>query len=385
MTDWPTVRLSDVCTVTAGGTPSRANHEYFVGDIPWVKIGDMLQGVVTETEESITPSAVQNSAAKLLPAGTVLISIFATIGRTAVLGVPATTNQAIAGLTPHNTEELSPTFLRRWLDSLVRTLEGRARGVAQVNVNSGILRALEIPLPPIDEQRRIAAILDQADTLRAKRREALAHLDDLTHSIFLDMFGDPVTNPLGWPVTTLTHLGQLDRGVSRHRPRNDPSLLGGRHPLVQTGEVANSGGYIRSYTSTYSDLGLAQSKTWPAGTLCITIAANIAKTGILTFDSCFPDSVVGFTSDKETTQYVRVWLGFLQGTLERSAPQSAQKNINLAILRNLPVPKPPAEIIEEFAGHLERLEEAKNLAAADAQVLNGLFTSLQSRAFAGEL
>jgi len=89
-------------------------------------------------------------------------------------------------------------------------------------------------------------------------------------------------------------VGTLDRGVSKYRPRNAPELLGGPYPLVQTGEVSNCDGYIRSHVSTYSESGLRQSKMWPAGTLCITIAANIAKTGILTFPSCFPDSVVGF-------------------------------------------------------------------------------------------
>jgi len=275
----------------------------------------------------------------------------------------------------------------RWLGHLLPMLRltelNRAAAVPGLNREDAYRR--RCLLPPVEEQRRIAAILDQADALRAKCREALSHLDDLTQAIFLKVFGDPVKNQRGWPITTLAQLGQLDRGVSRHRPRNDPSLLGGRHPLVQTGEVANSGGYIRGFTGTYSDVGLAQSKKWPAGTLCITIAANIAKTGILTFDACFPDSVVGFTSDRATTQYVRVWLGFLQATLERAAPQSAQKNINLAILRNLPIPKPPVESIEQFARSVEGLEEAKDLATAHAEGLDGLFASLQSRAFVGGL
>ena len=147
---------------------------------------------------------------------------------------------------------------------------------------------VELPLPPLAEQKRIAAILDAADALRAKRRAALAQLDALAQSTFLEMFGDPVTNPKGWEVVPLGSLGTLDRGVSKHRPRNEPSLLGGPYPLVQTGDVSNSGGYIRRYSSTYSELGLKQSKLWPSGTLCITIAANIANTGILTFDACFP-------------------------------------------------------------------------------------------------
>jgi type I restriction enzyme S subunit len=121
------------------------------------------------------------------------------------------------------------------------------------------------------------------------------------------------------------------------------------YPFIQIGEIANSGGRITGYKATYSELGLAQSKLWPRGTLCITIAANIAKTGVLEFDACFPDSVVGFLpGTRVQTEFVQAWLAFLQPTLEANAPQAAQKNINLAILRELPVPVPPMPLQESF-------------------------------------
>jgi type I restriction enzyme S subunit len=259
-------------------------------------------------------------------------------------------------------------------------------GGAQPNINQGIIKSLVIPLPPLPEQRRIAAILDQADALRAKRREALAQLDSLTQSIFIEMFGDPVKNERGWPIKRLGDVGTLDRGVSKHRPRNAPELLGGVHPLVQTGEVSNCDGYIRDFTHTYSDLGLKQSKIWPAGTLCITIAANIAKTGILTFDACFPDSVVGFRADDPATvEFARVWLSFLQKALEDSAPESAQKNINLAILRGLNIPAPSLVLQQTFATRIQSVEALKASHRAALLNLDRLFASLQHRAFAGGL
>jgi type I restriction enzyme S subunit len=257
---------------------------------------------------------------------------------------------------------------------------------SMTNITQGDIRSAPIPLPPLEEQRRIAAILDQAETLRSQRCAALAQLDGLTQSLFLEMFGDPVVNPKKLPFVKFGDVGTLDRGISKHRPRNAPELLGGDHPLVQTGEVSNCDGYIRSYKNTYSDIGLRQSKLWPAGTLCITIAANIAKTGILTFDACFPDSVVGFRADDPATvEYVRVWLSFLQKALEDSAPESAQKNINLAILRGLNIPLPSIALQQTFATRIQAIESLKTTHRTALSELDDLFASLQQRAFAGEL
>lgn len=276
-------------------------------------------------------------------------------------------------------------FLR--LDPIRVAGERRMTGSGgQRRVPEAYLAELPIPLPPLAEQRRIAEVLDRAEALRAKRRAALAHLDTLTQSLFLDLFGDPVVNRMGWPRIKFGKIGTLDRGISRHRPRDDPSLLGGTYPLVQTGEVSNCGGYITTYERTYSELGLRQSKLWPVGTLCITIAANIAKTGILTFEACFPDSVVGFRADDPATvEFVRVWLSFLQKTLEDTAPESAQKNINLAILRDLDVPIPPLPLQREFARRVSAVEKLKAVQRAALAELDALFAALQHRAFRGEL
>ncbi|WP_084717785.1 restriction endonuclease subunit S [Streptacidiphilus carbonis] len=271
------------------------------------------------------------------------------------------------------------------LPSTVALAASRSTGANLPRLAPKELASIEIPLPSIAEQRRIAQVLDSVDALRAKRREAIALLDDLAQSIFLDMFGDPAKNLKGWPMHPLGDLGSLDRGVSKHRPRNDPKLLGGDHPLIQTGDVASSHGYITDFTSTYSDFGLAQSRLWPTGTLCITIAANIAKTGILKFDACFPDSIVGFSADSSTAEYVQTWLSFLQKNLERMAPESAQKNINLAILRGLKIPHPGSVLIDRFAARLQEISALKGSQTASLGELDSLFASLQHRAFRGEL
>jgi type I restriction enzyme, S subunit len=190
----------------------------------------------------------------------------------------------------------------------------------------------------------------------------------------------------GWTVRKFGSVGTLGRGVSKHRPRTAPELLDGQYSLVQTGEVTNCDGYICAYHSTYSEVGLRQSKMCPAGTLCITIAANIARTGILTFDACFPDSIVGFRSDEPATiEFVRTWLSFLQKRLGETAPESAQKNINLAILRNLDVPLPPIALQNEFACRVAAVEKLKIAHRASLAEMDALFFSLQHRAFRGEL
>jgi type I restriction enzyme S subunit len=252
--------------------------------------------------------------------------------------------------------------------------------------NFKYLKQVSIPLPPLPIQKQIAAILEKADAAREKRRQANQLTEQFLQSAFLEMFGDPVTNPKGWERLSLGKLGTLERGRSKHRPRNAPHLLGGRYPLIQTGEIANSSGYITEYAHTYSELGLKQSRLWPRGTLCITIAANIAKTAILTFDACFPDSVVGFApNDRVNTEYIQRWFTFVQKQLEESAPTVAQKNINLEILRKLEVPVPSISLQTQFVALVEKVESLRAKQRESGRELEELFNSLMQRAFRGEL
>lgn len=244
----------------------------------------------------------------------------------------------------------------------------------------------EMPLPPLSEQRRILEILDQADRILHLRAEADAVAERILSALFLQLFGDPIGNPRRWNMMPLGQLGSLERGVSRHRPRNEPSLLGGPYPLIQTGEITNCGGRIYSYKHTYSELGLQQSRLWPAGTLCITIAANIAQTGILELDACFPDSVVGFSPHElGTTEFIQAWLGFLRSTIEAAAPGFAQKNINLEILSELPVIFPPRALRELFSEQARVLQRLRYQRSRSEELLSGLLNTLLRRAFTGEL
>ena len=154
----------------------------------------------------------------------------------------------------------------------------------------------------------------------------------------------PYELPKGWEWVRINQIGELSRGKSKHRPRNDERLYkDGIYPFVQTGDVARSNGLIETYSNMYNDVGLQQSRLWPKGTLCITIAANIADTGILNFDACFPDSVVGFIPFKpiQSAEYLQYFFMVAKDDLIKYAPSTAQKNINLEILNNLVIPLPP--------------------------------------------
>ena len=222
------------------------------------------------------------------------------------------------------------------------------------------LKDFEIMLPPMHIQEKIAKMLWALYDLKSSYQSLLDKTDELVKSQFIELFGDPVTNSKKLPTKKLSELGELNRGVSKSRPRNKPELLGGPYPLVQTGEVTAAELYITSYENTYSEAGLAQSKMWPKGTLCITIAANIAQTVILGFDACFPDSVVGFLAGNNVKQiYIHYWFGFFQKILEEQAPQVAQKNINLKTLSELDVMVPSLEQQNEFVSFVEQTDKSK--------------------------
>ena len=246
---------------------------------------------------------------------------------------------------------------------------------------------LAIPRQPaLAEQERIVKLLDEADELRKLRAQADRRTAQLLPALFHQMFGDPISNPKGWPQSSFAEVGKLDRGRSRNRPRDEPSLYGGKYPFIQTGDVANANGEIKTFTQTYSEKGLAQSRMWPAGTLAITIAANIGKTAILTFPACFPDSMVGFIpGEKVLVDFVRCWLVTMESHLEEAAPQMAQKNINLQILSELTIPVPPLPLQKEFAQRVTEIRALESAQAASRLHTEKLFQSLLHKAFNGEL
>jgi type I restriction enzyme S subunit len=197
--------------------------------------------------------------------------------------------------------------------------------------------------------------------------------------------------PAWWSWATMPQLGELNRGKSKHRPRNDPRLFGGPYPFIQTGDVRHSGGFVRSHSQTYNESGLAQSHLWPTGTLCITIAANIGETGILTYPACFPDSVVGFVFDgcPVTIRFIDLFFRTEREKIARFAPATAQKNINIEILSEVAVPIPSLDEQKEIVAEVERrlsiIEELEAAVEVNLSRADRLRQSILQQAFCGEL
>lgn len=391
---WETVKLEEICDVIRGVTYSSDqsfNDSSECEDlIPILRAGNIQNQLILD-DKLVWVSKDLVKEQQIIKAEDILMCTSS--GSSDLVGKNAIADQNwygsygafCANLRNKNKDRLNSKFLYFYLNSDgFSNWTKKSSGANIKNIRISELRDFCAPLPPLHQQQRIADILDKAEAINQKREQALALCDQFLRATFLDMFGDPVSNPKGWEFKDFAELGELNRGKSKHRPRNDPKLLGGDYPLIQTGDVANSKGYITNFTSTYSEFGLKQSKLWSKGTLCITIAANIAKTGILTFDACFPDSVVGFeANDLVTIEYIQSWLGFLQKTLEDQAPESAQKNINLAILKALSIPTPPIELQQKFSSIVEKINGIKTR-IQDAQELP-LFDALSQQAFKGEL
>jgi len=385
---WSRVKMGQTCLPTGMRDPRKSPNKSFM----YVDISSIERGlkVITSTPEILGADA-PSRARKEIRQGDILVSTVRPNLNTVAL-VPSELDGQIAStdfcvLRPKQTAiEGEYLFYYTTTPDFIDILTNKVRGAHYPAVSDGDVKEIELPLPPISEQRRIVEILDQADRLRKLRADADAKAQRILPALFIKMFGDPVANRKNWPIEKFGNVGRLERGKSKHRPRNDPVLLGGIHPLIQTGDVANSGGRIRSYTQTYSDVGLSQSRMWPSGTLCITIAANIAKTGILEFDSCFPDSVVGFhPGPYVTTEYVQSWLWFLQPVLENNAPQAAQRNINLQVLRALPIPIPPQKLQKNFSKQTKDLNNQENNMQKVSSGIENVFRSLLYRAFTGDL
>jgi type I restriction enzyme S subunit len=266
-------------------------------------------------------------------------------------------------------------------------------GSATNFIKIGNFQDYEVSVPPKNQQKQIVAILDKAfaviDTAKANAEQNLLNAKELFESYLQNVFENKGDD---WEEKTLKQISDdFGRGKSKHRPRNDKKLYGGNYPFIQTGDIRNSEHFITDYSQTYNEIGLAQSKLWPKGTICITIAANIAETGILSFDACFPDSVIGIVVDNKQAEidYVEYLLQYFKVNIQSLSQGSAQENINLGTFEGKLFPFALLEEQKKIVDKLDALSsECKKLEAIYTQKiadLEEMKKSILQKAFSGQL
>ena len=431
---------------SGGGTPSKSVAAYWTGGtIPWVSPKDMKVARIRDAEDHITADAVAGSATSLVKAGAVVLVVRSGILKhslpVAVTDVDVALNQDMKALQPFAGVEAAYVAWALRANAQ-QILQGCTKaGTTVQSIEMPALLDFEIFLPAPNEQRNVVetvearlSLLDasvaglhrvqanlkryrasvlksacegrlvptEAELARQEGRDFEAGAQ-LLQRILTEQrarcgqrkykestspaLADLPELPSGWHWGTMPQLGELNRGKSKHRPRDDEKLYGGPHPFIQTGDVRHADGVLSRHSQTYSDFGLAQSRLWPTGTLCITIAANIAETARLSYPACFPDSIVGFVCDsgEAMTKWVQIFLATAKENLETFAPGTAQKNINLEVLQNVAVPLPPLaeqhRIVAEADRRLSLIRVAQAQVSANLARAQRLRQSILQAAF----
>lgn len=380
------VTLREVVKVLGGGTPRKSVSSYYNGGIPWVTPKDMKRPLIGESEVTLSEAGMKNSPAKLVPEGSVLVVVRSGVLKhtlpVALTTRPVTVNQDMKALTPsHN---LDPSYLARLLKALQPTVLGWVRATTADNFPINNLLNLEIELPHLLKQRRIAAILDHADVLRVKRRQVLAHMDSLTQSIFSRMFEgeawDLTLNDLAdiqiGPFGSLLHQADyIVGGVSVINPMHirEGQLQPDTEFSIDEAKAAS----LERYRLRQGDIVLGRrGEMGRAGIAGPGHVGMLCGTGSLilrprTVSSPFLHSVV--TSPR------------MKSHLERNSLGATLPNLNASIVRSSPAPDAPARVQSEFAEGLDCLGKVVAITRAEAAAGERLFNSLQSRAFRGEL
>ena len=389
-----TVPLQQICDIQIGKTPSRSVPEYWGGELPWVTISDFAAGrIVTTTQERITRIGAAKSGSKRIPRGTLLLSFKLSLGKRALSGCDLFTNEAIAALHVLDHDVADRDYLYWALGSIDydRLVDRAAKGKT---LNKAKLKILKIPLPPLAEQKRIAAILDAADALRAKRREALAQLDTLLQSTFLDMFGDPISNPMGWDVTTVDRTGSIQGGLQVTSKRLSLSM---ERPYLRVANVFR--GFLELdelKTIRLTEAEELRTSLEYEDILIVEGHGNKEEIGrCARWDGSIAQCVhqnhlIRLRCDrlKASPIYVENYInspGGRRSLTGTSRTTSGLNTISVSKVRGSEIQLPPLDLQHRFAAIVESVEHQKAIQRAHLAELDTLFASLQSRAFRGEL
>lgn len=374
MNSWPRVRLDECTEIVSGATPDTSETSFWNGDIRWATPKDLSEldgALISDTPRKITKLGLESCAASILPERSVLFSSRAPIGHVAINTVPMATNQGFKSFIPDR-ESLDEKYLYYWLRKHRSYLESLGNGATFKEVSKAIISRVEISLPPLPEQRRIAAILDKADALRTKRRATLAQLDALTQSIFIDMFGDPATNPKRWPVKQIAEITEcLDRfrrpvTESDRKPGNVPYYgANGQQGWIDEAIfdeslvlVAEDGGHFDA-----PQRGVAYRIDGPSW---VNNHAHILRANPKQVETEFLHRALRHFN----------FLPYISGTTRAKLTQGQLNGVKLFI--------PPLKLQHEFQSRISSIQKVTKISTASEFKIGALFTSLQHLAFRGD-
>lgn len=392
---WPVVALGELAQWGSGGTPPRSRQECFGPGTPWLSIADLNDGLVRSAKEHLTDEGLRSCAAKVVQPGTVLIAMYGSIGKLGVAGVELCTSQAIAFASP-NEGRLLARYLYHFLLWSRPGLTALGRGGTQMNIGQQDLKRMQIPLPPIEEQRRIAAILDHADSLGALSRAALHTATGVRASLLRALIDDPSAEK--WPVVRVEDVAVQSKSSIRTGPFGSQLLHSefvdhGVAVLGIDNAVANEFRWGAARFITPEKYQSLQRYTVRAGDVIVTIMGTCGRCAVvpddiplaintkhlccitLDQDKCLPEflhaSILGQHVSREA--------------LDRWTKGAIMDGLNMGYIKNMPMVLPPIALQREFVEELRAVSAERYALQQRAAHLDTLFASLQSRAFSGRL
>lgn len=389
---WPLVKLSDCCEVVGGATPKREVPEYWDSpDVPWVTpkdVSDLACPTLDDAPEYISEAGFKSCSTSMLPKGSVLVTSRAPIGNIAIAGRDLCTNQGFKSLIPG--ESVDGLYLYYCMKHSSQRLQALGNGATFKEVSKKIVEEFEIPLPPLPEQKRIAAILDKADSVRRKRQQAIQLADDFLRAVFLDMFGDPVTNPKGWEVDALEQLStRVTKGES---PKWQGFEYGSEGVRFITSENVLWGSLDErmKYIPLEFHQKLKRSQVQEGDLLINLVGASVGRACLAELNGVpanINQAVSVTTLDHsrllpEIALY-QLLVPSMQRVLLGNVVDAARANISLADIRDLQMLVPPTDVQLAF---LKVLGKVKKYIAVNSSFSGlNLFESLSHNAFSGQL
>ena len=386
-------QLSNLCKViTKGTTPTSIGYNFSDNGIIFLRVQNINGGQVNYEQQTLFIDELTHKALSRsqILAGDILVSIAGTIGRAGIVpdnAPPLNCNQAVAIVRTNGS--IFRSYLRHWLESndaqsqmIGSTVTGTIANLSLTQIGN-----LRVPLPPITQQKRIAEILDRTQSLISKRKEAIAKLDTLTQSLFLEMFGDPVKNENNLPVTRLGDLTKISSGSTPSR--KIPEYFNGNIPWVKTTEV--NGSLITDTEEKITDLALKNSSChlYPVGSILIALYGQGKTRGqcaVLGIEAATNQACGALLPNASyNTNFLFAQLSMSYNRLRAMARGGNQENLNLGLISDFTVLLPPLPLQKEFAQRVEAVEKLKATHRASLSQLEALFASLQHRAFRGEL